>query len=62
MNPQTAEVIKQDFLTWSGGCAPDSDQQIFVYVEYARPADSDAIEVTRILQDWMQEEWLSDSR
>ena len=61
MDPQTAEAVKRDFLAWSGGCPPDSDQQIFVYVEYALSIDIDAIEVSNMLKDWMQEEWRLDS-
>jgi hypothetical protein len=53
---QTAKVIREDFLTWSGGFPPESDGQIRVYVEAARPSDVDAEEVARLLLDWMAEE------
>lgn len=59
MDANTANAVKEDFLAWSGGFPPDSDQDVFVYVEYARPTDTDAIEVSRMLTGWMQEEWRS---
>lgn len=56
MESQAATAIREDFLTWSGGFPPESDQQIWVYVEAARPSDTEAAEVTRLLLDWMAEE------
>jgi hypothetical protein len=56
METQAAKAIREDFLTWSGGFPPESDQQIWVYVEAARPSDTPAEEVTRLLLDWMAEE------
>jgi hypothetical protein len=61
METQVAEAVREDFLTWSGGFPPESDQQIWVYVEAARPGDTDAVEVTRLLLDWMAEEEQSDA-
>ena len=57
MDAITANSVKEDFLAWSGGSPPDSDQEIFVYVEYARPRGTDAIEVSHMLTEWMQQEW-----
>jgi hypothetical protein len=56
METQTANVIREDFLVWSGGFPPESGQQIWVYVEAARPSDTDAAEVTWLLVDWMEQE------
>lgn len=56
MDPTTAKAIKEDFLVWSGGFPPDSNEQIFAYVEAARPADTDEVEVDILLKDWMREE------
>ena len=55
MDEQTSKAIREDFLTWSGGFPPESDHQIFVYVEAARPKDSDEEEVREMLKAWMQE-------
>ena len=54
MTATDLEILKRDFLAWSGGFEPDSRDQITVYVDYARPADLDPDEVTDALVDWMQ--------
>jgi len=54
MNPSTTEAVKNDFRGWSGGFPPDSDMEIFVYLEYAFSnviADKD--EVREMLREWM---------
>jgi hypothetical protein len=56
MEVQAAQAVREDFLVWSGGFPPESDEQIWVYVEAARPADTDPEQVTRLLKDWMAEE------
>ena len=56
MDPDFTKAIKTDFETWSGGFSPDSEEQIFVYVETARPSDSDEAAVLEILRTWMSEE------
>ena len=55
MDERTAKAIRADFLAWSGGFPPDSDDQITVYVDYAAHTDWDSNEVRRLLEDWMQE-------
>jgi hypothetical protein len=54
MEPEEINTVKDAFLTWSGGFPPDSEQQIFIYMEYAHPDDADnADEVRRMLWNWM---------
>lgn len=56
MDEKTAAAIREDFLTWSGGFSPDSDMEIFVYIEYAAPRDIDKQELTELLNAWMDSE------
>jgi len=61
MDANTTNAVKQDFLAWSGGFPPDSEQDIFIYIEYAYGADrTDADEAREMLRDWMRND-LSDS-
>jgi hypothetical protein len=60
MDKETAMAIRQDFLVWSGGFPPESDQQIWVYVEAARPVETDHEEVATFLMAWMREEASAD--
>ncbi len=55
LEKQAAESLKVDFLEWSGGFPPDSEQQIFVYVEYAAPNNVDEADVLSLLRTWMNE-------
>ncbi len=50
------DKLREDFLDWSGGFPPESEQQIDVYVEHRSPVDMDNAEVTQILTDWLKEE------
>ena len=54
MEEYAVKAIKQDFLTWSGGFPPESDEQIFVYVETARSSETDDEEVRNLLKTWME--------
>jgi hypothetical protein len=56
MDQQLRQAIRKDFLVWSGGFPPQSSQEVWVYVETARPFDTDAGEVTRLLLDWMEKD------
>src|SRR5437870_13533277 len=44
MDHATASRIKADFEAWSGGSPPDSEDEIFLYVEFARDSELDADE------------------
>ncbi len=55
MNAQTAKAIRSHFEVWSGGSPPESDHEIFVYVEAACPFDADWKEVWDLLKVWMRE-------
>ncbi len=57
MDMNTARTVREDFMTWSGGCPPDSEQEIFVYMEYVHGSDADDADAVReILRDWMEEQ------
>ncbi|MEN6458046.1 MAG: hypothetical protein ABFC63_03885 [Thermoguttaceae bacterium] len=54
MNRNSTRTIEQSFLDWSGGFPPDSEQQIFIYMEYVYGADAvDADETRDVLRDWL---------
>ena len=54
MDANTTNAVKEDFLAWSGGFPPDSEQEIFVYMEYVHGSDADdANELREMLRDWM---------
>src|SRR6185295_15576014 len=47
------EKVKADFLEWSGGFSPESEDQIAVYIDYVGPAWANANDVRRILRHWL---------
>jgi len=49
------QQIEPDFLQWSSGSPPDSEEQIATYVNAARPTDTDPDQVTSLLRIWMAE-------
>lgn len=53
MDKDMAEAVKQDFLSWTGGFPPDSEEQIFAYVETSRPNEADYEEARQLLRAWM---------
>jgi hypothetical protein len=50
------QELQEDFIQWSGGYPPESDEQITVYIDYAQPADLDSEKVRQFLRKWMEEE------
>ena len=54
--PLTIDQLEQDFLAWSGGFPPDSEQQIYVYLETALPYQADEQEARDALRNWMERE------
>jgi hypothetical protein len=63
-SPMTAEIIqklKEDYLEWTGGCTPDDEDEIFVYIELAMEPGPDAEEVRMVLRGWMEEANATDS-
>ena len=56
MDERTANEIKKDFWTWSGGFPPESDYQIYVYIDAAKPVDVADAELWDLLRTWMNED------
>ncbi len=55
MNTTRINAIRNDFSDWSGGFPPDSEQQVFIYMEYAYDGDADdADDVRTMLRNWME--------
>jgi hypothetical protein len=57
-----SKAKRADFETWSGGFPPESDEQIFLYIEMARPIETVEVDVAEILRTWMREEESTASR
>jgi hypothetical protein len=57
MNADLVQAVRKHFLSWSGGFQPESEQEIFVYLEYARdPNLGNEDEVRLMLREWMETE------
>ena len=54
MDEKTANAIKQDFLTWSGGFTPCCDHEISIYIDAVGPVGTDEEEVRQLLRTWME--------
>ena len=52
INAKTIESLKADFLEWTGGFEPESDEQVATYVATSMPFDLDPDEATEALQGW----------
>ncbi len=62
MDRKSAETkLRDDFEEWSGGFPPESDRQIFVFVEYAMSTEFGDQFVRDYLREWMAAEEASDS-
>jgi hypothetical protein len=57
MNAEMIEALKEDYLRWTGGFAPDGDDEIFAYCELTLPFEYDYEEARQHLKRWMEEEW-----
>ena len=55
MRQSMIDDLKDDYLQWTGGFTPDTDNEISVYLESARPADTDPGEARSILRRWMND-------
>lgn len=55
MKPATAKAIKKHFRSWSGGFPPESDYQIYVYIDAARLENNNVSddELREMLREWM---------
>ncbi len=60
MDEKTVEAsIRSEFEEWSGGFPPESEEQIFIYVNYAMANDLEERVVLQVLRAWMEQETLS---
>jgi hypothetical protein len=50
------DALKQDYLEWTGGFSPETEEDIRTYVESSMPFDLDHNEATEALRLWMQAE------
>jgi hypothetical protein len=52
---ELVQRLKEDYLEWSGGFPPDSETEIFLYVEYARKIE-DAEFAREALRAWNEQD------
>jgi hypothetical protein len=55
MSDSELQALKADFLEWTGGFEPETEDDIAVYVETAMAFDSNPLEVREALREWMRE-------
>ncbi len=53
MTNEQIEELKRHFFVWSGGFEPESEDQIIVYVDYARVSQLERDEVYDVLVEWL---------
>ena len=56
MDERTTHEIKKHFRIWSGGFPPESDHQIYVYIDAAKTVDVPDEELWDLLRTWMNED------
>lgn len=56
MDERIANRIKRNFGIWSGGFPPESECQIYVYIDAAKPVDIADAELWNLLRTWMNED------
>jgi len=55
------DAIREDFLAWSGGFPPESEEQIADYCEAARPADTDFNAAYAFLREWANKAFVEEA-
>jgi hypothetical protein len=60
MNDAIRTQVREDFAEWSGGFPPDSEAQVFLFVDYACTIDDPDL-ARSILYEWLREESEADS-
>jgi hypothetical protein len=55
MDERNTALVKADFLNWSGGFYPESENQIIVYIDYAMAVAVPEVDACRVLSSWMNE-------
>jgi hypothetical protein len=55
MSDSELQSLKADFLEWTGGFDPESEEDISAYVETSMPFDLDPNAACAALREWMRE-------
>jgi len=55
MSDSELQSLKADFLEWTGGFEPESEEDISTYVDASMPFAIDATEAIEALRAWMRE-------
>jgi hypothetical protein len=55
MSESELQSLKADFLAWTGGFEPESEDDISSYIETSMPFTLDAVEAAEVLRAWMRE-------
>ena len=53
MNYEDRRRIRRDYLEWSGGFPPETQEDVQLYVEVASSRDDDDADVIQVLNEWM---------
>jgi len=53
MTDSELQLLKADFIEWSGGFEPESEEDIKTYIEFSMSSDLDEGEVAGALRQWM---------
>lgn len=55
MTPAQIELLKEDFLEWTGGFEPESEEDVETYVMSSITVELDPAEARQVLTDWMRD-------
>jgi hypothetical protein len=54
MTTDEIQEVMTHYREWSGGFPPDAEEQIFIYMEYARLTNIDEDETREFLREWAE--------
>lgn len=54
MSDSELQALRADFLEWTGGFEPETDEQIATYIDGSMAADVDPSEAREALREWMR--------
>jgi hypothetical protein len=52
MTAAQLDSLKADFLKWTGGFDPETDEDVAIYINTSMPFDLDVAEATEALRRW----------
>jgi hypothetical protein len=55
MSAAQLQLLKADYLEWTGGFEPEADNDVETYIASSMPSDMDDDEVRKALTEWMHQ-------